>query len=601
MKRGTRLIEHLYKSTQAKMVTYPPSMDVLEKQVKRFLAAPSGSSLPSPCLEPKGVFYIDNANFNMCAYPLPKLMLNVLRHIEIEKTLVGYNLLGGRPRLRDALAELARLRSGKTDPNSIHRWNVFVGNSASGLLDKIIQIVLLSSGDRNEVIFHYPVYPIFNFLILKHGGRPVPIRTTYGNKFLPSPKEIKERITPKTAAICLAYPCNPSGTTYTDKRPLEQIFSLAKEKGIVLIADEIYQDMMHDGKRHISALSLTDSLDGIVSVTSLSKDRPGLADLRVGYAIGDYRITSPLLLMASAQEWHVPSFIQDLLMFDTCMRIARRNGKYRHYLSYIGLNVRKEEAKDFNSSIDSLQGKMERHVKVLYHILAEAPWLEKIVKPEAGNLLFFKVRSRFLKKFNRRRAQESVILGRGNTFHVSPGEGRGWFRISVTHPIDYMLRAVYSLFRFSVKERNRLLADQIERELFHVPQDFRLLSTYASVLLNLKRYKQASRVLDRISPRGDILVRYQLCYLKGTLSLKRRQYKKGIEYLERAGRMPVENVEFFPEGRSMDPCYYSLLLNIFSKSRLYNNLSVVYSRLKRQKEADRCLKKAQALQGKGVS
>jgi len=561
-------MDGLARSAQARMVSFPSCMETFENNLKEVLA---GRAKAKPLsLDPGGAAYIDDANFNLYEYPFPDLLVKVCRRMKMEKTLIGYSTLGGFMELRAALAELGRLRSGNPDPNFIGPWNVFVGNSASSLLDKIIQLVLLLDGKKNEVIFHYPVYPIFDFSIRRHGGKPVPIKTAFKNKFLPTPEEIKGKITPRTAAICLVYPCNPGGGTFLDKAALEKILLLARENGVPLIVDEIYQGTMHADKKHISILSLLDSLDGIVSVTSLSKDRSGFSDLRIGYCLGDFRIAYALQLMASSQEWQAPSFVQQLLMIDTSMRIARRGGEYKGHLAGIGLKADKKEVEAYCSGIDSMMKKMERHTKLLHKILAGAPWIEKIVAPEAANVLFFKVRSSSLKKFKRRLDKAKIQIGRGSSYYMHLREGKGWYRITVTQPIEYLLRAVNELYGFSAQKSSRIFVDQLAEELVYDPKNQRLLLAYAGALLNLDRFKEVSRVLDRVAPAGDIMARYQLYYLWGTLWLKRGQYKRGSEFLEKAGRVPVEEVMLLPEGRSISKQYYEFSLNIYSKSRLYN-------------------------------
>ncbi len=545
-------------------------------------------------------FNMDNSNFNLFEYPLPRLIYKVCRSFKLEETLYGYGLLGGSRSLRGALAELARLRSENLDARQIRVSNIFVGNAASGILDKVIKAVLLLGGVKNEIIFHYPVYPIFNFLILKNGGKPVPIRTTYENKFLPTPEEIEKAITPKTAAVCIVYPCNPTGTTFTDRRPLERIFSLVRKKNLVLIVDEIYQDTMHGEKKHISLLSLVDSLYNIVSLTSLSKDRPGFNELRVGYAVGDPRIINILSLLASGQEWSVPLFVQHLLMVDTCMRIAQRNGNYQHWLSKIGLTISEKEVKQYFSDINNIMGKMERHVRILYDILVDSPMIEKILRPEAGNILFFKIRTagsfKKIKDFKKILVtRKMVFICKGEFFLVDRDDDCPWFRITISQSLSYALMGIYRLLGFSKNERTKLHMDQLEREIKYDPKNHRLLTSYASILLDLNKYKEATKVLNKISPANDILARYQLYYLKGTLFLKLNKLKLGIRWLKKATKVPILNKQLLPEGETIDEYYYNTELAMYSQTRLYNNIGLVYSLLKEKNKADWYFKKAKDL------
>jgi aspartate/methionine/tyrosine aminotransferase len=554
----------------------------------------------SPWTAARYTFNLDQSNFNPIEYPLPRLIDNVWRSFKLKKNLRGYNRLAGELPLREAIAELARLRIENLDSPEITPANIFVGNSVSSLLDKVIQAVLLLSSMKNEIIFHYPTYPIFNFLILKNGGKPVPIRTTYRNNFLPTPDEIEKAITPKTAAICLVYPCNPTGATFTDKRPLERIFFLARKNNIVLIADEIYQDTMHGGEKHISSLSLVDSLYNMVSLTSLSKDRPGFNDLRVGYAVADPRIICILALLASAQEWQVPMLIQNLLLVDTCMRIAQKNVQYQHWLSKIGLTISEEEVKQYFSDINNIIGKMERHAKIIYDILADSPRIEKIIKPRAGNILFFKIRTppffpkiRDFKKCLLKKLP--IYIRPGEDFLIDPDDHFRWFRITITQSLNYTLLGVYMLLGFSKNKRNKSLKDQLEREIKYDPKNLRNLTAYASALLDLNKHKKTLEILNKISPADDILVRYQYYYLRGILFLKLGKLKRGIEWLKKAIRVPILNKQLWPEGNAIDDTYYYAQSRMFNKAQLYYNIGVAYSFLKEKRKADWYLKKAKSL------
>jgi alanine-synthesizing transaminase len=124
---------------------------------------------------------------------------------------------------------------------------VFIGNGVSELIDLVLR-ALLNDGD--EVLVPSPDYPLWTAAVTLNGGRAVHYPCRSENGFVPDPEEVAALITPRTRAIVVINPNNPTGAVYP--RPvLESLARLAERSGLVVFADEIYDQMVYDGTESV--------------------------------------------------------------------------------------------------------------------------------------------------------------------------------------------------------------------------------------------------------------------------------------------------------------------------------------------------------------
>lgn len=129
---------------------------------------------------------------------------------------------------------------------------VFIGNGVSELIMMCMR-ALLNPGD--EVLLPSPDYPLWTAAVVIHGGCAVPYHCTPDNAFQPDVEQIASSIGPRTRAIVLINPNNPTGAVYS-RQCLEQIVRLAEKHQLVIFADEIYDHMLYDGNQHIPLATL---------------------------------------------------------------------------------------------------------------------------------------------------------------------------------------------------------------------------------------------------------------------------------------------------------------------------------------------------------
>ena len=143
---------------------------------------------------------------------------------------------------------------------------VFMGNGVSELIDLSLR-ALLNPGD--EVLVPSPDYPLWSAAVVLNGGKAVHYRCRRENGFVPDVGDIEGLVTKRTRAIVVINPNNPSGAVY-DRKTLEEIAALAKRHNLVVMADEIYDQMVYDDAEFVPMATLVE--DGVcLGFSGLSK------------------------------------------------------------------------------------------------------------------------------------------------------------------------------------------------------------------------------------------------------------------------------------------------------------------------------------------
>src|SRR5215470_1032709 len=129
---------------------------------------------------------------------------------------------------------------------------VFIGNGVSELIDLTLR-ALLNEGD--EVLVPSPDYPLWTAAVTLNDGRAVHYPCRPENGFIPDPEELASLITPRTRALIVINPNNPTGAVYP-RAVLEALARLAERHGLVIFSDEIYDQMTYDGAEFVPMATL---------------------------------------------------------------------------------------------------------------------------------------------------------------------------------------------------------------------------------------------------------------------------------------------------------------------------------------------------------
>ncbi|GAA4485170.1 pyridoxal phosphate-dependent aminotransferase [Microbacterium panaciterrae] len=174
--------------------------------------------------------------------------------------------------------------------------DVYLGNGVSELITMVMQ-ALLDEGD--EVLIPAPDYPLWTAMTSLAGGTPVHYVCDEENDWNPDLEDLRSKVTPRTKAIVIINPNNPTGAVYS-REVLEGIVQVARENDLLLLSDEIYDRILFDDAQHISTATLAPDLL-CLTFNGLSKT------YRVaGYRSGWLVITGP--------KQHAKGFIEGITL-----------------------------------------------------------------------------------------------------------------------------------------------------------------------------------------------------------------------------------------------------------------------------------------------
>lgn len=206
------------------------------------------------------VLRLNTGNPAIFGFDMPASVRNAL--INNADKAVPYCDLKGMPEARDAICAYHKGK-GLTD---ITPDDVFIGNGVSELVTMALT-TLLNYGD--EILVPSPDYSLWTNAVHIAGANPVHYVCDEQAGWFPDPDDIKSKISPRTRAIVLINPNNPTGALYP-RELLEQLIQIARENNLVIFSDEIYDRLVMDGLEHISTAALAPDLF-VVTLNGLSK------------------------------------------------------------------------------------------------------------------------------------------------------------------------------------------------------------------------------------------------------------------------------------------------------------------------------------------
>jgi len=220
----------------------------------------------------KQLLYLNIGDPMAFDYKTPRHMIEACYQALLDNH-TGYANSSGLAEGREAIGNAIRRKGVKS-------WlDLFVTSGASEAIELCLT-ALVNPGE--EVLTPSPGYPLYSAVLGKIQAQNVPYYLEEENNWEPDVADIKKKITPKTRALVLINPNNPTGSRYS-REVLEEIVKLSLEHDIVIFSDEIYDKLVLDGEDSISIASLSDEAP-IITMNGLSKSYlvPGF---RIGWAV----------------------------------------------------------------------------------------------------------------------------------------------------------------------------------------------------------------------------------------------------------------------------------------------------------------------------
>jgi len=239
--------------------------------------------------------------------------------------------------------------------------DIYLGNGASELIVMATN-ALLNDGD--ELLLPAPDYPLWTAAVSLSGGTPVHYLCDEANGWMPNLEDIKSKITPNTKGIVVINPNNPTGALYSDEL-LKAIVQTAREHGLVIFADEVYDKVLYDGFKHTAMGSLSDDVLTL-TFNSLSKSYRSC-----GYRAG--------WLVVSGDKKMAKDYIEGLNMLSSMRLCANVPGQWAIQTALGGYQ-----------SIHDLVGeggRLRRQRDLAYELITAIPGVT-CVKPNAALYMF---------------------------------------------------------------------------------------------------------------------------------------------------------------------------------------------------------------------
>jgi arginine:pyruvate transaminase len=323
----------------------------------------------------------------------------------------GYSAITGFPALRAAIAARVARRSGRPCGPE----NIAVVPGAQGGLYGVVQCL---AGAGDEIVVPEPIYATYEGVAGASGARlvTVPLRPETG--FHPDLAALAAAVTPRTRAIWINTPHNPTGAVFTGDE-MAAIAALCRRHDLWLLSDEVYEDLAF-ARPHVGAWSLPDMAERTVVVSSLSKSH-ALPGFRLGWVVGPPALTRHLFNLLLAMTYGGPAFIQDgalAALRQDLPKVAALREDYRARAALLG------------------------------EILGEAPGC-RVVPPEGGMFVLLDVRTSGLSAAEfatRLLAAEAVAVLPCDGFGASAA---GHLRIALCLPEPRLAEAGARIVRFA--------------------------------------------------------------------------------------------------------------------------------------------------------
>jgi alanine-synthesizing transaminase len=309
--------------------------------------------------------------------------------------------------------------------------DVYLGNGASELIAMSMN-ALLDNGD--EVLIPAPDYPLYTAVVALSGGTPVHYRCDEQSGWMPDIADIRAKLTPRTKAIVVINPNNPTGALYPES-VLQDIVQVAREHELIVFADEIYDKTLYDGETHTSIASLADDVL-FVTFNGLSKNYRSC-----GYRAG--------WMVVSGEKRHAKDYIEGLNMLASMRLCSNTPGQLAIQTALGGYQSIKD--------LVAPGGRLARQRDLAYDLLTQIPGVS-VVKPKAALYMFPRLDPKVYPIEDDQQfayellAEEKVLIVQGTGFNWTAPDH---FRLVFLPNSDDLTEAIGRIDRFLAHYRKR--------------------------------------------------------------------------------------------------------------------------------------------------
>ncbi len=309
--------------------------------------------------------------------------------------------------------------------------DVYLGNGASELIVMALNALL---NEDDEVLLPAPDYPLYTAAVSLSGGRPVHYLCDEQSDWYPDIADIRAKITPKTKAIVVINPNNPTGALYPESL-LKEIIQVAREHQLIVMADEIYDKTLYDGAVHTSMASLADDVL-FLTFNGLSKNYRSC-----GYRAG--------WMVVSGEKRHARDYIEGLNMLASLRLCSNTPGQLAIQTALGGYQSIKD--------LVAPGGRLCKQRDLAYDLLTQIPGVS-VVKPKGALYMFPRLDPKMYPIADDQQfayellAEEKVLIVQGTGFNWAHPDH---FRLVFLPNSDDLTDAVGRIARFLDGYRKR--------------------------------------------------------------------------------------------------------------------------------------------------
>ncbi len=309
--------------------------------------------------------------------------------------------------------------------------DVYLGNGASELIQMAIS-ALVNDGD--EILIPAPDFPLYTAVVGLSGGKPVHYVCDEQAGWLPDIDDMRAKITPRTRAVMVCNPNNPTGALYPDALLL-QIIELARQHQLVVLADEIYDKTLYDGNTHTSLASLADDVL-FITFNGLSKNYRAC-----GYRAG--------WMIVSGEKRHARDYIEGLNMLASLRLCSNTPGQLAIQTALGGYQSIKD--------LVAPGGRLCKQRDLAHALLSQIPGVS-VVKPKAALYMFPRLDPKVYPIADDQQfayellAEQKVLIVQGTGFNWIAHDH---FRLVFLPNVDDLAEAIGRIERFLSQYRKR--------------------------------------------------------------------------------------------------------------------------------------------------
>lgn len=329
----------------------------------------------------------------------------------LEKGKTTYTSNAGLDSLRSAISDYL---ADRINTRYVPKTEIIVTVGGSEAIDAAFRAII-NPGD--EVLVCEPSFVCYAPLIEMADGVPVPIETKVEDKFRLKPEQLREKITPKTKALVLPFPNNPTGAVMR-RGDLEAIAEVLRGTNIMIISDEIYSELTYGNERHVSIVEIDGMKERTILINGFSKTF-AMTGWRLGFAAGPEPVLKQMLKIHQYGIMSAPTVSQ--------------------YAAVVALRDCKEE-------VDYMIGEYDMRRRLIVNGFNEMGLT--CFEPEGAFYVFPCIKSTGLSSqdFCQRLVREKkVAVVPGDAFGES---GEGYIRVSYAYSINHIIQALKRIREF---------------------------------------------------------------------------------------------------------------------------------------------------------